>query len=247
MQSHLSHDTRLRERPPVGRRRGFSLAELLVAIAVIAVLIAVALPAVQHARETARKTQCRNRLRQLGVAIQNHHSQFGHLPVDGTNGYGIGVFLLPHLDQSPLYERLNPLNTRFSNSAQIQPDATVLAVFQCPSDPRSARLDASGFGRSNYLGNSAIFSLRTQLTDVLDGESHTIALGETLRDQAWISPGLGSCSAPPNSGEDFASEHAGGAHFVMCDASVRFIHNGIDASTFRALGTPAGNEPIGEF
>jgi len=87
---------------------GFTLIELLVVMAVIAILVAIAVPAINSARETARKTQCQNRLKQIGVALENHQSQFGHLPKDGRNGYGFGAFLSPGLDQAPLYQTLDP-------------------------------------------------------------------------------------------------------------------------------------------
>jgi prepilin-type N-terminal cleavage/methylation domain-containing protein len=106
------------------RQRGFTLIELLVVITVIAVLIALLLPAVQQAREAARRTQCRNNLKQLGLALHNYHSTFDTLPIGGYGqpgdiDLGFGPFpvagegpsfyvgLLPYLDQAPLAARFN--------------------------------------------------------------------------------------------------------------------------------------------
>ena len=102
-------------------RRGFTLIELLVVIAIIAILIALLLPAVQQAREAARRTQCRNNLKQLGLAMHNYHDVFltfpsGWIAVDagvpsahaGTSGLGWGAMLLPQIDQANLYELFNP-------------------------------------------------------------------------------------------------------------------------------------------
>jgi prepilin-type N-terminal cleavage/methylation domain-containing protein/prepilin-type processing-associated H-X9-DG protein len=109
------------------RRSGFTLIELLVVIAIIAVLIALLLPAVQMAREAARKTQCRNNLKQIGLAVHNYHDNFNAFPplfgwslgggLDATGGWtdwnvheggpSTKVFLLPYLDELNLYNRTN--------------------------------------------------------------------------------------------------------------------------------------------
>ncbi len=161
------------------RPLGFTLIELLVVIAIIAILIALLLPAVQQAREAARRTQCRNNLKQLGLALHNYHDVFNIFTaayygsfVDGSpqeqHGFGWGTMLLPYVDQSPLYNNLRP-------NGVIEPAATatqgiwqvaggpvngadtILQVFLCPSstlEPRSARntTDAwkNGFGTSTY-------------------------------------------------------------------------------------------------
>lgn len=244
-----------RARVPVGTQAvrtsptGFTLVELLVTIAVIGILLAIALPAVQAAREAARQTQCRNHLRQIGIAVQHHSSQFGYLPEDGLHGYGFGAFLLPHLDQSPLYDRIKPMTTTLPATAPAQPGrtGTILIVFVCPSFTGPERLQTSGFGRSNYLGNGELLAHRMRLTDVIDGESNTIAVGETVTDQAWARPGPGGFGTPPNRGGRFGSPHTEGANFVLCDGAVRFISTSIDGGTFRALGTPEGNDVVGTF
>ena len=100
------------------RRRGFTLIELLVVIAIIAILIALLLPAVQQAREAARRTQCRNNLKQLGLAFHNYHDQHKRFPMAGQiAGFGVDMdrpftwtwsqMILPFIDQAPLYNQLN--------------------------------------------------------------------------------------------------------------------------------------------
>lgn len=228
--------------------RGFSLIELLAVMAIMGLLVAIAVPAVQYSRETARRTQCQNHLRQIGTALQEHYAQFGLLPQDGFNGYGYAVFLLPQLEQAALYNQMNPLTTPLTSSTS--PIAgrhdVVLEVLRCPTHSAGDRL-ASGFGRSNYIGTADLFDQATDVSHVIDGESQTLAVGETITDQAWALPGTGDCSAVPNAGGRFGSQHSGGAYFVMCDASVRFLSDSIDGNTFRALGTSSGNEPIGDF
>jgi prepilin-type N-terminal cleavage/methylation domain-containing protein len=100
------------------RRRGFTLIELLVVIAIIAILIALLLPAVQQAREAARRTQCRNNLKQLGIALHNYLDTYSVFPYrqggtgwenatsNGNNGGGM-ICLLPFLDQTPLFNQIS--------------------------------------------------------------------------------------------------------------------------------------------
>ncbi len=126
-------------------RRGFTLIELLVVIAIIAILIALLLPAVQQAREAARRTQCRNNLKQIGLAMHNYHDSFQTLPpgwigvtnnatdIFGMNGWGWAAFLLPHLDQTPLYNQIN-FNDKMDSTGNATPRTTPLSVFVCPSD-----------------------------------------------------------------------------------------------------------------
>src|SRR5437879_165311 len=96
------------------RRRGFTLIELLVVIAIIAVLIALLLPAVQQAREAARRTQCKNNMKQYGLALANYHDVYNMFPIGGTGGccarppaLGFQVRLLPYIDQAPLFNQIN--------------------------------------------------------------------------------------------------------------------------------------------
>src|SRR5436190_16663007 len=98
------------------RRRGFTLIELLVVIAIIGVLIALLLPAVQAAREAARRAQCVNNLKQIGLAIHNYHDSRGALPgaylVYPVTQFSALSMMLPHLEQANLF---NALNFNFPN------------------------------------------------------------------------------------------------------------------------------------
>lgn len=146
---------------PERKLKGFTLIELLVVIAIIAILVALLLPAVQQAREAARRSTCKNNLKQLGIALHNYHDTFSVFPIGwmdqwcatnqnvGDDGnWGWGTHLLPYMEQGPLYDQLAPgdnnpgaaPNLAGTLAAAIN-DGNLLALmqqgipsFQCPSD-----------------------------------------------------------------------------------------------------------------
>ncbi len=135
-------------------RRGFTVIELLAVVAVVGILLILLLPAVQAAREAARRIQCRNNLKQIGLALHNYHDAFSMLPFAGAadtyapngtghvvNGFNWRVFILPYLDQGTLYQELSAIDAGFrsvvTNSAswkQLPQHQTVIPVYQCPSE-----------------------------------------------------------------------------------------------------------------
>lgn len=134
------------------RRGGFTLVELLVVIAIIGVLVGLLLPAVQAAREAARRMQCGNNIRQLGLALHNYESAFKVFPMGSdSTGYSPQARLLPYMEQTSLHNlidyRLRPYlgsgpNT-FPNPALAAVFASPVPIFLCPSDPAPTVLSAT--------------------------------------------------------------------------------------------------------
>ncbi len=147
------------------RRSGFTLIELLVVIAIIATLVAILLPAVQQAREAARRSTCKNNLKQIGIALHNYHDTHNVLPPGGiawdSATYGGSMWdwsamILPFVEQSAVYDRLNVGNRKIwfgsgTESIMTDPASTSfvnvpLAMFRCPSD--------TGPGLTNNFNNT---------------------------------------------------------------------------------------------
>jgi prepilin-type N-terminal cleavage/methylation domain-containing protein/prepilin-type processing-associated H-X9-DG protein len=157
------------------RRSGFTLIELLVVIAIIAILIALLLPAVQQAREAARRTQCKNNLKQIGLALHNYHDIFGQFPMgylDTENvsandgGWSWQTMILPQLDQAPLFNQLD-LNYRPHGTPGAISDpagrnntgvSTPQTVFSCPSDVKPPTDPIHNSGNTGYHPNLATSS-----------------------------------------------------------------------------------------
>ncbi len=149
-------------------RSGFTLIELLVVIAIIATLVAILLPAVQRARESARNITCKNHLKQLGLALHNYHETHrtfprgnfevaGSLDGDGNRswkGYAVHVMLLPFVEQAAVYDQID-----FTKNMDATPNSitkqTVIATFLCPSD---ISLIQNGVSRDQGPGNNYVFS-----------------------------------------------------------------------------------------
>jgi prepilin-type N-terminal cleavage/methylation domain-containing protein len=144
-------------------RRGFTLIELLVVIAIIAILIALLLPAVQQAREAARRSQCKNNLKQLGLALHNYHETHRMFPfaqsVCCDGGHTWVEFIAPQIEQGPLYNQINfslpvtgPVNGPLIDSKQF-------SVLTCPSNPKGDQLGPNGGTSDSGPGDSRLWWL----------------------------------------------------------------------------------------
>lgn len=157
------------------RRRAFTLVEMLVVIAIIGILLAILLPAVQMAREAARASQCKNHLKQIGVALHNYHDSQRYFPMgwvsgikgaNPTNSWGWASMILPQMDQVPIAQKIDfvngfdggLLNGANSASGVSGIEATKIPVYRCPSDIgvdlviNPGALQMTYGARSNYVG-----------------------------------------------------------------------------------------------
>ncbi|WP_206028662.1 DUF1559 domain-containing protein [Thalassoroseus pseudoceratinae] len=187
------------------RRNAFTLIELLVVIAIIAILIALLLPAVQQARESARRTQCKNNLKQLGIAMHNHHDVVGAFPMGGTNdraphgtntttsGWGSSwmVYLLPYIEQDNMFSQMRFTNGQsgWGSNARHNVDVArgvTIEGYRCPSSPlpdfvaSAYQVGANAIMMPNYVG--------------IAGADHNLIAGYTNSNQQDNGGSAGCCS-----------------------------------------------------
>ncbi|MFM2095844.1 MAG: hypothetical protein RIS70_2968 [Planctomycetota bacterium] len=179
------------------RRSAFTLVELLVVIAIIGILVALLLPAVQAAREAARRVTCVNNLKQIGLAMQNYHGTFDCFPV-ARNPFPLVHSslsrLLPYCEMSNV-QNLVDYGTPLANPSNIAASKIAIKMFVCPSDVGQGRIPGLVEAGSNYVANNGTGTVAygliasgdgvfTQanigIRDILDGTSNTAAFSESI-------------------------------------------------------------------
>jgi prepilin-type processing-associated H-X9-DG protein len=213
------------------------------------ILVALLLPAVQAAREAARRSQCTNNLKQIALAMHNYHDTYKCFPpavITDQNGRPMRswrVAILPFLEQAALYEAYKsdepwdgPNNRALGNIA--------IPTYRCPSDPSPVPTETNyvmivGKGAFGGLPNEAI-----RVSDIRDGTSNTIMIVEvTGSGIPWMEPRDLSVEEiqreiNDGSGKWISSKHPGGVNVALCDGSVRFLAQTIDRNILRSLIDP---------
>jgi prepilin-type N-terminal cleavage/methylation domain-containing protein/prepilin-type processing-associated H-X9-DG protein len=255
---------------------GFTLVELLVVITIVGLLIAMLLPAIQSAREAARRTACANNLRQIGTGLLQYHDAFGTFPtgcvdhrsfVDEGRQLAWSALLLPYVEQKSVYSMID-LGQAFDSPANAKGAAEVLSVYVCPSNPRDSMLvegraacDYGGIYGERLVSNpvfpngTMLYSDPVSIRDVTDGTSTTLIVAEDgqSEDMQWIN-GLNVFEqsyainhAPPGENEIRSRHSGGGAHGVFCDGSVRFLLETMEIRVLAAICTRAQGEVVPPF
>jgi prepilin-type processing-associated H-X9-DG protein len=214
------------------------------------VLVALLLPAVQSAREAARRAQCVNNLKQIGLAMHNYHDANNALPssaiIDqrGRPLLSWRVAILPYIGQQGLYSRFKldePWDSRHNQALLKEMPAT----YACPS---RGRMEPFTTTYQVFTGKGALFESTRgmRLAGVTDGTSFTLMVVEGKNEVPWTKPDdmiFEPAAAPSLLGA--GSSHPGGFNALMTDGSVRFIKSSVDPKVFRALITRAGGEVVG--
>ncbi|MFA8020687.1 DUF1559 domain-containing protein [Bremerella cremea] len=282
--------------------RAFTLVELLVVIAIIGVLIALLLPAVQQAREAARRMQCTNNLKQYGLGLHNFHDTFGRLP---AGGYGVDtplkhdrmsgfVPMMPFYEQGTLYDLFN-IDESVDHADNANAIRNLVGMMFCPSrrSPTAGltssyymqtcsrgdyAFSAGGEGSHSNTTDPNLFKgmfsqyCKLQLSQITDGLSNTIAIGEKRverRSDAETDAQLINMDGPAyrwgfhatrniksplssplltslsDNDANFGSSHAGrGVNFVFGDGSVHYIPQTVNWTVLQNLANRADGNPV---
>ncbi|QDU00537.1 hypothetical protein V6x_02120 [Gimesia chilikensis] len=221
-------------------------------ILVVLVLVALLLPAVEQAREAARRSASKNNLKLIGLAMHNYHDTFrvftpgGTTNVEGKPNHSWQTFILPFMDQAVLYNRID-MDQPWTTPENRKHFTQVIPDYLHPSVEETVSPD--GLALSHYIGNELLLETNgnTRFRDITDGASTTIMAIESGEGfKPWGDPT--NIDHPANvMREGRKTSMVGGNHVLLSDGAVRFVSENIDPDVLKAMSTPNGGEAIGEF
>lgn len=253
-------------------RRGFTIVELLVSIAIISVLIGLLLPAVQNARESARRIQCQSNLKQMGLGLQGFHGSQNVFPAGKLDikklGHSWCTFLLPYVEQDAVASRFDMAKSWNDSAGNAEVAESSLTLFRCASSPFQIPGGSDycgitggtqgglpfGDGRSESLGSGVLVTVNAvtpsfvSFRDVTDGTSNTICISESAGRQdetgRWASGDnlVATDINPVNTPGKLSSFDSSGVYALRTDGSVAFISSSIDLLVLGAISTRNGGE-----
>ena len=229
---------------------------VLSGVCVVGILIALLLPAVQGARESARRMQCRNNLKQIAIALHNYHDVYGTFPpayIPDTTGkpmHSWRVLILPFIDQMPMHDAYD-FSQPWDSLENLAVTRNTPPVFRCPSAPGSP--DTTHYvvitGRDTCFDGGKGIKIR----EITDGASNTLLVVEAHESSIpWYEPrdldvsvlGGGGGGGGGGASAGLSSSHPGGFNAAYCDGRVRFVNESTAPTTIRAQVTPAGGEQV---
>lgn len=221
------------------------------------ILVALLLPAVQAAREAARRAQCTNNLKQIGLAMHNYHDVYNCFPpayipdAKGKPMHSWRVLLLPYMEQKALYDRYRfdepwdgPNNRLLANA--------IVQVYRCPSNPKT-NSPTTDYVMIVGPGTISDGPSATKIQDIKDSTSNTLLVVEIPSSNIpWMKPqdldakstkvAMGAAQAP-----GIGSRHPGGANVLYADGSVRFVSGSISPALLQGMSTIAGDDDAEPF
>lgn len=213
-------------------RNGISLIELVVTLAVISVLTMLLLPAIQNARETARRCSCQNNLRNLGLALQQYEDIYSRWPVNVATPWTVA--LAPYTDKAFVMTQWDANFDAYGSTGNSTLAIGTWSLYSCPSSAQT-RHPKSSWPLSNYPINPALTNQSSIL--VPDGRSNTIFISENSSSMA-----LPWADGPALAVSATSSDHIRSSSVLFGDGRVRQIGHDIDSNVLQALGTLTGNE-----
>jgi len=234
-------------KPKPGRRR-FTLVELLLVLAVVGILAGLFLPVRRGSREPKRRAECDNNLKQIGLALQSYHDQYGAFPpaytvdADGQPLHSWRTLLLPYVEQQELYDKIDLSKPWDDPANRVAYDAQI-RVYQCPSAPYISHLETTYLA---IVGPQACFQPTTSRMrgEITDNHVLTLMVMEFGYSRAvhWMSPTDADEQIVLTFGATSPLPHPGGAQAVFADGSTRFISAKTKPEVLRALLTISGHD-----